>query len=85
MIGQPKWTMAAEKSPASPRKGLRAPDWMHSEEPPCRHGQGYIAQGAVLPVFADAKKNSELIALILDDPRKLKRLSRDCGVELIAG
>jgi predicted dehydrogenase len=48
-------------------------------------GQGYIAQGAVLPAFAHANKNSELVALISDDPLKLKKLSRDYGVERIAG
>ncbi len=48
-------------------------------------GQGYIAQGAVLPAFAHARKNSELVALISDDPIKLKKLSRDYGVERIAG
>jgi len=48
-------------------------------------GQGYIAQGAVLPAFAHANKNSELVALISDDRLKLKKLSRDYGVECIAG
>lgn len=47
-------------------------------------GQGYIAQGAVLPAFTNAKKNSELAALISDDPVKLKKLSKDYGVALVA-
>jgi glucose-fructose oxidoreductase len=38
-------------------------------------GLGYIAQVAVLPAFAKAK-NSELTALVSDDPVKLKKLSR---------
>jgi glucose-fructose oxidoreductase len=39
-------------------------------------GLGHIAQAAVLPAFANAKKNSELAALVSDDSRKLKELSR---------
>lgn len=39
-------------------------------------GQGYISQIAVLPAFAHAGKNSELVALISDDPVKLKKLSQ---------
>ena len=33
-------------------------------------GQGYISQIAVLPAFAHARKNSELAALVSDDPSK---------------
>jgi predicted dehydrogenase len=36
-------------------------------------GLGYIAQIAVLPAFAKAK-NSELVALVSDDPKKLAKL-----------
>jgi predicted dehydrogenase len=39
-------------------------------------GLGDISQGAVLPAFANARKNSELTGLISDDPGKLKALSR---------
>lgn len=39
-------------------------------------GQGYISQIAVLPAFEHASKNSELVALISDDPVKLKKLSQ---------
>jgi len=39
-------------------------------------GLGYIAQVAVMPAFAHAKRNSELTALVSDDPQKLKQLSR---------
>ncbi|OQW37352.1 MAG: oxidoreductase [Nitrospira sp. SG-bin1] len=39
-------------------------------------GLGHIAQVAVVPAFSHAKRNSELTALVSDDPRKLKRLSR---------
>lgn len=39
-------------------------------------GLGHIAQAAVLPAFAHAKRNSELKALVTDDPTKAKRLSK---------
>lgn len=39
-------------------------------------GLGYIAQVAVMPAFVHAKRNSELTALVSDDPQKLKQLSR---------
>ena len=39
-------------------------------------GLGHIAQVAVLPGFAHAKRNSALTALVSDDPQKLKQLSR---------
>lgn len=38
-------------------------------------GLGHIAQAAVLPAFAHARKNSKLVALVSDDPKKLKVLS----------
>ncbi len=44
-------------------------------------GLGHIAQVAMLPAFAHAKKNSELTALISDDPAKLKKLGRRYGVK----
>jgi predicted dehydrogenase len=37
-------------------------------------GLGYIAQAAVLPAFRNARKNSELVALVSGDEEKLKRL-----------
>jgi predicted dehydrogenase len=39
-------------------------------------GLGHIAQVAVLPAFAHARRNSRLAALVSDDPTKLKALSR---------
>ena len=39
-------------------------------------GLGDIAQGAVLPSFENATENSELVALISDDPVKLQKLGR---------
>jgi predicted dehydrogenase len=39
-------------------------------------GLGYISQVAVLPAFAHAGRNSELAALVSDDPAKLKKLGR---------
>ncbi|HKB69262.1 MAG TPA: Gfo/Idh/MocA family oxidoreductase [Thermoanaerobaculia bacterium] len=43
-------------------------------------GLGYIAQAAVLPAFEHAA-NSELAALVSDDPEKLKKLGRKYSVE----
>lgn len=37
-------------------------------------GLGHIAQAAVLPAFAHARKNSELAALVTDDAKKLAEL-----------
>ena len=39
-------------------------------------GQGAIAQMAVLPAFRHATSNSELVALVSGDPRKLSVLGR---------
>ena len=44
-------------------------------------GLGYITQVAVLPAFAHARRNSELIALFSDDPEKRRKLGRKYGVE----
>ena len=43
-------------------------------------GLGHIAQNAILPAFVHAQKNSELTALVSDDPAKLRTLSREYGV-----
>ena len=46
-----------------------------TSEPRVRYavvGLGYIAQAAVLPAFVHAKENSELAALVSDDPQKLQ-------------
>jgi predicted dehydrogenase len=48
-------------------------------------GLGDIAQGAVLPGFKNAGKNSELAALISDDPEKLKGLSKHYRVSNTCG
>lgn len=39
-------------------------------------GLGWFAQTAVLPAFAHARANSELAALVSDDPKKLGELGR---------
>src|SRR5947207_6428180 len=39
-------------------------------------GLGHIAQIAMLPAFAHARRNSRLAALVSDDPVKLKALSK---------
>jgi predicted dehydrogenase len=43
-------------------------------------GLGHIAQVAVLPAFANASKNSELAALVSDEPKKLEELGRRYGI-----
>jgi glucose-fructose oxidoreductase len=45
-------------------------------------GLGYIAQIAVLPAFRNARRNSELAALVTDDPKKARRLSREYDVPI---
>jgi glucose-fructose oxidoreductase len=44
-------------------------------------GLGHIAQNAILPAFVHALKNSELTALISDDPTKLRTLSGEYGIK----
>lgn len=44
-------------------------------------GLGHIAQVAVLPAFKHAQSNSQLSALVSDDPKKLRTLSKRYGVE----
>jgi predicted dehydrogenase len=39
-------------------------------------GLGYISQVAMLPAFAHAGKNSQLVTLVSDDPKKLSALSK---------
>jgi predicted dehydrogenase len=48
-------------------------------------GQGYISQVAVLPSFAHAARNSELVALFSDDPEKLRKLGRKYGIDRLYG
>ncbi len=44
-------------------------------------GLGHIAQNAILPAFEHARENSELTALVSDDPAKLRELAKVYGVE----
>ncbi len=39
-------------------------------------GLGHIAQVAVLPAFAHARSNSDVTALVSDDPEKLRQISK---------
>jgi glucose-fructose oxidoreductase len=48
-------------------------------------GQGYITQVAVLPAFAHARSNSELVALFSDDAEKRRKLGRKYRVEHLYG
>lgn len=43
-------------------------------------GQGYIAQAAVLPAFAHARRNSRLVALVSGDARKRRAHGRQYDV-----
>ncbi len=43
-------------------------------------GLGYISQDAVLPAFVNARKNSEVRALVTDDPVKARTLSKKYDV-----
>ena len=43
-------------------------------------GLGHIAQAAVLPAFANARRNSQLVALFSSDAKKLRALGRRYGV-----
>jgi HAD superfamily hydrolase (TIGR01509 family) len=77
-------TRAAEPPPArapSPRRPARET----APEGRVRYavvGLGWIAQAAMLPAFANAGENSELAALVSDDPRKLEELGDRYDVEL---
>jgi glucose-fructose oxidoreductase len=44
-------------------------------------GLGHISQVAVLPAFAHARKNSQVVALVSNDPRKLRAISRKYNVK----
>jgi glucose-fructose oxidoreductase len=44
-------------------------------------GLGWIAQSAVLPAFANARRNSKLVALVSDDAAKLRVVGRRYGVD----
>ena len=44
-------------------------------------GAGHIAQAAVLPAFANARRNSRLTAIVSGNPRKLSTLAELYGVD----
>jgi len=44
-------------------------------------GLGHIAQAAVLPAFAHARRNSRLVALVSDDEQKRRIVGRKYGVD----
>jgi predicted dehydrogenase len=48
-------------------------------------GLGYFAQKAILPAFANAGKNSQLVALVSGDPRKIKKLAKTYEVDRSVG
>jgi hypothetical protein len=45
-------------------------------------GLGHISQDATLPAFFNARKNSEVCALVTEDPVKARRLSKQYDVPL---
>src|SRR5262245_51007005 len=44
-------------------------------------GQGYIAQAAVLPAFAHARRNSRVTAIVSGDAVKRREIAQRYGVE----
>jgi predicted dehydrogenase len=44
-------------------------------------GLGHIAQIAVLPAFAHARRNSELVAVVSDDRTKRREMVKRYGLE----
>lgn len=48
-------------------------------------GLGWIAQSAVLPAFQNARRNSSLVALVSDDPAKLRQLGAKYRVTSLYG
>ncbi|HTE05304.1 MAG TPA: Gfo/Idh/MocA family oxidoreductase [Planctomycetota bacterium] len=48
-------------------------------------GAGYISQVAMLPAFARASRNSELVALVSDDDVKRDKLGRKYGARITCG
>jgi glucose-fructose oxidoreductase len=46
-------------------------------------GLGHIAQAAVLPAFAHARRNSELAALVTDDGKKRRELGKRYGIDAL--
>ncbi len=46
-------------------------------------GLGYIAQAAVLPAFAHARRNSRLVALVSGEARKRRAIGRRYGVDAV--
>jgi glucose-fructose oxidoreductase len=48
-------------------------------------GLGYISQIAMLPAFKGARRNSELVALVSGEPRKMKKLAARYGVSACHG
>jgi glucose-fructose oxidoreductase len=48
-------------------------------------GLGWFAQTAVLPAFAHAERNSELVALFSGDPKKRHELGQRYGIDQTHG
>ena len=66
-------------------KGYRNKDARKKNKSKVRYavvGLGFISQDATLPAFLNAAKNSEVRALVTEDPVKARRLSSKYGVPL---
>jgi predicted dehydrogenase len=66
-------------------KGYRSQDARKRNKNKVRYavvGLGFISQNATLPAFLNAAKNSEVRALVTEDPVKARRLSSNYGVPL---
>jgi predicted dehydrogenase len=75
---RPRRTAAGKRRKAAPKAGAAKVRYAVV-------GQGYISQIAVLPAFANARRNSELVALVSDDPGKLRTLGKRYKVPRLLG
>jgi predicted dehydrogenase len=75
-------TIAARTSALMPLRGHKNGDAPEQKIRYAVVGLGYIAQSAVLPAFAHARKNSELVALVSDSRHKLRKLGEEYDVGL---
>lgn len=71
---------AEETSPQTKRSSARGEKKSGRKVRYAVVGLGHIAQAAVLPAFKNARSNSELVAMVSGDPRKLRTLARNYGV-----
>src|SRR4051812_12904221 len=74
--------MAIRKNPTEKKPGGAGPGRAAAGGKPAKKvryavvGLGYYSQAAILPAFEHAGKNSELVALVSDDPEKRAKLGK---------